>query len=337
VRLAFGGGSNDVKLWDLQRNQVIWRAKNVREDYLSLAQKVAVHRLDWATRLAPARSLLISGSTDGKLRVYDCNAQRKPLFELVIGHKFSGSQGSCGYTGVADDTPRPVTCAAVAQVRGGGWSLFVGNTLGVLREYDLRNLPTCTAAAVPPGKKSHLKLADKSMPFKRGYSGIMGSIRAVDVHRSGDVLAAVGLGRFAYVFDVRKRVMISKVFLKQKLCSVLFSAEDKKAVKDEKDDADGGEGGEEEEREVDEAEDEDAGDGVEEGFSDDEQNDDEDDEIHEGLDDEGDLDEDEESEEKAPPPKSKKGKKRKAEVASQAKTADAAKPAKKWKKTKTVS
>ena len=34
----------------------------------------------------------------------------------------------------------------------------------------------------------------------QGYRGIMGAIRDIDVHCSGKALAAVGLGRFAYVF-----------------------------------------------------------------------------------------------------------------------------------------
>jgi hypothetical protein len=116
--------------------------------------------------------------------------------------------------------------------------LFVADTVGTLREYDLRHLPTCKAAEIPPGGKKHLALAAKQMPFRRGYRGVMGSIRAVDVHTSGEAVVAVGLGRFAYVFETKKRSrasLLSKVYLKQKLNTVLFSTEDRAGSKDDGD------------------------------------------------------------------------------------------------------
>lgn len=266
-RLAFGGGENDAKLWDLAKGEVVWRAKNVREDHLCLRVPVKVASVQWATGCAPSRGLLITGSKDGKIRLYDVKAQRRPLFELQIGFQVGG--GSGGYTGTADDMPRPMMCSAVTQVRGKDWSFFCGNTMGVLREYDLRNLPSCNAAEIPPGRKSHSKWAARQMPFKRGYKGITGSIRAMDVHATGETLVAVGLGRFAYVFETRKRRMVSKVYLKQKLCAVLMSSEERQAPKgDASDDED-------EEAEADEAaegteEPHIAEDKVIEGFSDDE-------------------------------------------------------------------
>lgn len=247
-RFAFGGGESDVKLFDLEKGEVCWRAKNVRENTLCLRVPVRVNSLSWATELAPSRGLLLSGSSDGKIRLYDVNMQRRPLLELKIGH--GTGQGSGGYTGGGDDVARPVNCSVVARaqrsewtggsasVRSGGnaWSLFVADTMGTLREYDLRNLPTCKPAEIPPGRKKHLKWAQLQMPFRRGYKGVMGSIRAVDVHTSGEALVAVGLGRFAYVYESKKRStasLVGKVYLKQKLCSVLFSSEARVGDKNE--------------------------------------------------------------------------------------------------------
>merc|ERR1719203_1426779 len=102
--------------------------------------------------------------------------------------------------------------------------------MGHLREYDLRMLPNCKPASIPPGRKSHLKYAATQLPFKRGYKGIMGSIRALEVHQSGEALVAAGLGRFAYVFETRKRLMVSKVFMKQMLTAVLISGEERKGA-----------------------------------------------------------------------------------------------------------
>lgn len=245
-RLAFGGCENDVKVFDLEKGEVSWRAKNVRENSLCLRMPVRVNSLSWATEMAPSRSLLLSGSSDGKIRLYDVAAQRRSLFELTVG--FREGQASAGYTGTGDDLARPVNCSAVARglikdvgfggsrIPGGSaWSLFVGDNIGTLRQYDLRKLEACKAAEIPPGRKSHSIWASKQMNFRRSYRGIMGSIRAVDVHASGEAMVAVGLGRFAYVFDMsksKKSCMVSKVYLKQKLCSVLLSSEERVKPKD---------------------------------------------------------------------------------------------------------
>lgn len=257
-RLAFGGGDNDVKVYDLVKEEICWKAKNVRENSLCLAVPVRVATIRWATELpreggaaadkkkkqggsakkqqGQGRSLILCGTSDGKIRAYDVDTQRKPLFEHLVAYQ--NARGTGGYTGAVEDVPRPVSCSAIAEVRGGEWGYFIGNTMGVLREYDLKHLPTAKAAAIPPGRKSHLKLASRSLPFKLGYKGTMGSIRQVSVHCSGEVLVTVGLGRFAFIFDTtnrRKRRLLSKVYLKQKLCCCLFSAEqrevDKKPVK----------------------------------------------------------------------------------------------------------
>lgn len=252
-RLAFGGGDNDLKVYDLVKHEICWKAKNVRENSLCLAVPVRVATIRWATELREAstkkgaarkekgRSLILCGTSDGKIRAYDVDMQRKPLFEHVVAYQ--NARGSGGYTGAAEDVPRPVSCSAIAPVRGGDWGYFIGNTMGVLREYDLQHLPTVQAATIPPGRKSHLKLASRALPFKLGYKGVMGSIRSVSVHCGGEVLVAVGLGRFAFIFDTtcrRKRRLLSKVYLKQKLCCCLMSAEmreeEKKSGKPDKDD-----------------------------------------------------------------------------------------------------
>eukprot|EP00446_Apocalathium_sp_SHHI-4_P044226 CAMPEP_0177403878 /NCGR_PEP_ID=MMETSP0368-20130122/61099_1 /TAXON_ID=447022 ORGANISM="Scrippsiella hangoei-like, Strain SHHI-4" /NCGR_SAMPLE_ID=MMETSP0368 /ASSEMBLY_ACC=CAM_ASM_000363 /LENGTH=603 /DNA_ID=CAMNT_0018871917 /DNA_START=38 /DNA_END=1848 /DNA_ORIENTATION=- len=231
-RIAFGGGENDIKVFDFskgEKGEVTWKAKNMPENFLCLRIPLKITTIQWATGCAPERSLLLVGTSDGKVRLYDASLQRRPLFECLIGHK--SGQGSGGFTGCGDDTSRPVNCSVVHKTHNGDWSIFIGNTMGVLREYELKNCPDCKAAPVVPGRKKHLDWAAKKLPLRRGYRGIMGAIRSVDVHDDGSVLAAVGLGRFAYVFATKKRKMVCKVYLKQKLCSILLSAEPYNAAK----------------------------------------------------------------------------------------------------------
>merc|ERR1712194_892972 len=137
--------------------------------------------------------------------------------------------------GATDDVARPVTASVVSLGKQGSWSLFVANTMGALREFDLKGLPKATAAQIKPGRKSHAIFANKQMPMGRGYKGMMGSIRGLNVHPGGHAIAAVGLGRFAYVFETKRKAMVSKVYLKQKLNAVLMAGEVYRNPADESD------------------------------------------------------------------------------------------------------
>jgi hypothetical protein len=55
--------------------------------------------------------------------------------------------------------------------------------------------------------------------------GAVGSVRAVSLHPTLDLLATVGLDRFLRVYDLKKRVLSHKLFLKQRLTACLFTAD----------------------------------------------------------------------------------------------------------------
>ena len=55
----------------------------------------------------------------------------------------------------------------------------------------------------------------------------LGCFTEMHLFKGGDVLVAVGLGRFAYIFPTKGREMLTKVYLKQKLNCVLMSCEEK--------------------------------------------------------------------------------------------------------------
>lgn len=67
------------------------------------------------------------------------------------------------------------------------------------------------------GRMAHLKYAKSMLPFVRGLSGVMGSIRGIVT--LGDLIFVCGLGRFAYVYRGKRQVC--KVYLKQKLTAIL--------------------------------------------------------------------------------------------------------------------
>lgn len=181
------------------------------------------------------------------MRVFDVGRQRKPFMEFEVA---SLNPSTGGHTGVKDLVPRPVNATSIAFVRGAGWSLFVGNNLGMLREFDLRMLPDWKRSSKRVGTKAHARWARQQFAYRGGYGGIMGAVRAIGVHADGGSLVAVGPGRYAYMYVTSTRgkrgLPAAKIFLKQKLCSVLVSEEpyeppreprqhrEKRNVKDEK-------------------------------------------------------------------------------------------------------
>ncbi|CDJ35089.1 uncharacterized protein EMH_0095140 [Eimeria mitis] len=75
--------------------------------------------------------------------------------------------------------------------------------------------PVSTAAC------ADLQLA--AVPFG-GFKGVMGAIVGLGLDPAGEHLIAVGLGRYAYVFNAKSRKLCEKVFLKQKLTCLLAGA-----------------------------------------------------------------------------------------------------------------
>ncbi|CAM9838190.1 unnamed protein product [Chrysoparadoxa australica] len=78
----------------------------------------------------------------------------------------------------------------------------------------------------------------RTMKPRRRYVGPAGSIRSIAVHPTLPIVAAVGLDRMLWMFDINSGKLKHKVYLNQRINSVLFSAEEE---------IDGKGGGEEEE------------------------------------------------------------------------------------------
>lgn len=93
-----------------------------------------------------------------------------------------------------------VTCVDVSH---DGRYLIVGDGGGRLQQLDLR----------------------KNARMVHVYHGMGGSVRGVQSHDSLPMLGACGLDRFLRVYDVNTRKQLHKVYLKQKLNCILFSAQ----------------------------------------------------------------------------------------------------------------
>ncbi|XP_053544839.1 WD repeat-containing protein 74 [Bombina bombina] len=113
-RVATGGKENDLKIWDLERaEEPIFRAKNVRNDWLDLRVPVWIRDLDFI----PGSEKVITGTSHHQVRIYDPSTrQRRPVLEVLFGED-------------------PITALSVTP---DGRSVVVGNSHGNMGVIDLR-------------------------------------------------------------------------------------------------------------------------------------------------------------------------------------------------------
>lgn len=113
--IATGGKErqNNLKVWDLEKNECVFKTKNVPNDFLQL--EVPIWDSDFAFIDA---NCLTTGSRYGYVRVYDMRKQRRPV------HNYYNDKEQLGYA-----------CLATH-----GDLVFVGSTTGILRAFDLRKM-----------------------------------------------------------------------------------------------------------------------------------------------------------------------------------------------------
>uniref|UniRef100_V9KY75 WD repeat-containing protein 74 n=1 Tax=Callorhinchus milii TaxID=7868 RepID=V9KY75_CALMI len=113
-RVATGGKENELKVWDLQRPEdPIFRAKNVRNDWLDLRVPVWVRDLQFI----PESEKIVVCTGHHQVRVYDPSApQRRPVLETTFDEY-------------------PLTALSLTPDAN---SVVVGNTHGEIAVIDLR-------------------------------------------------------------------------------------------------------------------------------------------------------------------------------------------------------
>jgi ribosome biogenesis protein NSA1 len=81
---SFGGRENDIEQWDMNTNAVIWSAKNVPHDKLSLRVPIWITALDFLT-LDKNPNQIVSGTGYKHVRIYDTRVKRQPMLSMDIG------------------------------------------------------------------------------------------------------------------------------------------------------------------------------------------------------------------------------------------------------------
>ncbi|XP_073410744.1 TAF6-like RNA polymerase II p300/CBP-associated factor-associated factor 65 kDa subunit 6L isoform X4 [Dendrobates tinctorius] len=113
-KVGTGGKENDLKIWDLQRpEEPIFRAKNVRNDWLDLRVPVWIRDLDFI----PESDKIVTCTSHHQVRLYDpSSTQRRPVLEVLFGED-------------------PLTALSITP---DGRSVVVGNSHGHMGVIDLR-------------------------------------------------------------------------------------------------------------------------------------------------------------------------------------------------------
>uniref|UniRef100_A0A8C5QX31 WD repeat-containing protein 74 n=1 Tax=Leptobrachium leishanense TaxID=445787 RepID=A0A8C5QX31_9ANUR len=139
-KVGTGGKENDLKIWDLQKpEEPIFRAKNLRNDWLDLRVPVWIRDLDFI----PDSDKIVTCTSYHQIRVYDPSSpQRRPVLEAMYGED-------------------PLTALSITP---DGRSVVVGNSHGNIAVIDLRKGSVlCTlkgCAGSPRSIQCH-----KSMPL----------------------------------------------------------------------------------------------------------------------------------------------------------------------------
>merc|ERR1711968_116234 len=82
---VFGGKENDIQLWDLTTQGVMWKAKNVSNDKLSLRVPIYVTAVKYLGSDNAVASRIITGTGYKQIRIYDTKSKRQPVVDFSIG------------------------------------------------------------------------------------------------------------------------------------------------------------------------------------------------------------------------------------------------------------
>ena len=118
TRAVFGGKENDLELWDLERGESVWTAKNVPHDEVRLRVPVWIAGVDFFGADADGNSdVIVTGTGHCHIRLYDVRVQRQPVVTFNTENEFRVTRVSA-----ASD----------------GQRLFVSDTVGGLQAWDVR-------------------------------------------------------------------------------------------------------------------------------------------------------------------------------------------------------
>ena len=216
-RLAVGGRERGVRVLDLESGKLLWKAKNLPPDPQTLLQQP-----QWTTCI---QSITMNSNTEDLLATGTAYKQVQ-IFDI---RESSSTRRPVLYTPEGLFTHRITTICQLQNTN----TLAVGDSTGDCHLVDIRRMHS--------GKQfsARKQIAKEEIGLGR-LVGPGGSIRELVSHPTLPYLACVGLDRKLWTWDVSKRKMMDCVYLKQRLNSALFCADDCWSADDAKNDDDDG-------------------------------------------------------------------------------------------------
>ena len=196
---ALAGKENDLKIYDLSSSSsepvCVWKGKNLPNDKLSL--RIPIWITDAKLRFPGEGNIDMSGNTNGA-HIVTCTAHRQiRLYDTKAKRQPVTNIENCSEYRLSS-----------IQSSVDGNSVYVGDATGSLFQYDLRT-----------GKRVGV------------LKGSIGSIRSLQLERTGSHVVAVGLDRHAVIYHTNnhngKGNDHAKVYLTNRLTCALIADDDK--------------------------------------------------------------------------------------------------------------
>lgn len=250
--IAFGGFESDIKLMSLDTFIIYWSSKNVHANILKHRIPVDVSKIVF---LREDPEIILSGTGLGEIRIYSPNFQKRPLinYELwedkspvtsiaVIKYwgKYKSDINSYGSIFVVgnnrgsvlliklsysffEKSKAPIIKSKQSALAKKKNSLFVQK---IFLNNVFKEVPSCLL-----NNSNSNKLYKMEVSILASFKGIMGgvtSISSIRIRNSREFndcfFVVVGsLGRYLYIFDIKKKKLVKKIFNSQKVSCLFFN------------------------------------------------------------------------------------------------------------------
>ncbi|KAJ0390493.1 hypothetical protein ATCC90586_011843 [Pythium insidiosum] len=118
THIATGGKERDLNIWSLERQEAVFKAKNVTHDKLDMRVPVWVKDLHFLSPGSSNGHRVVVGTGHHHIRLYDTNTKRRPVLQIEHG-----------------EYPINALCVSPDETR-----VFAADTTGCVDVFDLRTL-----------------------------------------------------------------------------------------------------------------------------------------------------------------------------------------------------
>ncbi|EAK89059.1 hypothetical protein [Cryptosporidium parvum Iowa II] len=247
--IAFGGYESDIKMMNLESMKLTWSSKNIQLKMLKNRMPIDVTKLAF---LQENPEILLCGTGYGEVRLYAPQLQRRPIINYEIWEekssiteleiiknwaKLKSNRNSYGSVVAIGNNKGSVLLLKITDTQVDIYkrssfrsesrdsALNKKKILPLIREYVSFKIST---DKFKKNKLNNIKSNHKIEISALGnFKGIMGGITTMNSfklsdkeHKESIFLAIGGPGRYIYIFEVKKRRLVRKIFTSQKIAFI---------------------------------------------------------------------------------------------------------------------